>query len=145
MSAQIKEMFDTTATDAILNPDYQIPRSMREIKTDLSKPVAARHLKHKSKGGQQLAYIPWYYAIKYLDLYAPGWSNEIRSVSGIGGKVIVVVRLLIPSAEGVVWREATGIEDEDCGSYGDPSSNAESMALRRAAAKFGLGLYLYEK
>ncbi|QYO62305.1 hypothetical protein [Leptolyngbya sp. 7M] len=29
--------------------------------------------------------------------------------------------------------------------YGDPSSNAESMAFRRAAARFGLGLYLYSK
>ena len=29
--------------------------------------------------------------------------------------------------------------------YGDPSSNAESMAFRRAAARFGLGLYLYDK
>jgi len=29
--------------------------------------------------------------------------------------------------------------------YGDPSSNAESMAFRRACAKFGLGLYLYSK
>ncbi len=29
--------------------------------------------------------------------------------------------------------------------YGDPSSNAESMAFRRAAAKFGLGLYFYSK
>jgi len=29
--------------------------------------------------------------------------------------------------------------------YGDPSSNAESMAFRQATAKFGLGLYLYEK
>jgi hypothetical protein len=27
--------------------------------------------------------------------------------------------------------------------YGDPSLNAESMAFRRAAAKHGLGLYLY--
>jgi hypothetical protein len=29
--------------------------------------------------------------------------------------------------------------------YGDPSSNAESMAFRRAAARFGLGLYLYRR
>ncbi len=29
-------------------------------------------------------------------------------------------------------------------SYGDPSSNSESMAFRRAAAKFGLALYLYD-
>jgi len=31
-------------------------------------------------------------------------------------------------------------------SYGtSPISNAEAMALKRAAAKFGLGLYLYSK
>jgi hypothetical protein len=29
--------------------------------------------------------------------------------------------------------------------YGDPSSNAESMAFRRAAARFGLCLNLYDK
>jgi hypothetical protein len=29
--------------------------------------------------------------------------------------------------------------------YGDPSSNAESMALRRAASKFGLARYLYDE
>jgi hypothetical protein len=48
----------------------------------------------------------------------------------------------------VFYREATGTEeepDEDEKMYGDPSSNAEAMALKRAAAKFGLGLYLYQK
>jgi hypothetical protein len=34
---------------------------------------------------------------------------------------------------------------EELKGYGDPSSNAEGMALKRAAAKFGLGLYLYHK
>jgi len=34
---------------------------------------------------------------------------------------------------------------EELRGYGDPSSNAEAMALKRAAAKFGLGLYLYLK
>jgi hypothetical protein len=29
--------------------------------------------------------------------------------------------------------------------YGDPSSNAEAMALKTAAAKFGLGLYLHSR
>jgi hypothetical protein len=45
----------------------------------------------------------------------------------------------------LIYREATGIEDEETSSFGDTSSNAESMVLRRAAAKFGLGLYLYDK
>ena len=44
-----------------------------------------------------------------------------------------------------MYREAIGIEDEETLSFGDPASNAESMALRRAAAKFDLELYLYDK
>ncbi|MGC9506191.1 hypothetical protein [Baaleninema sp.] len=51
----------------------------------------------------------------------------------------------MPTADGMVVRHATGTEELNCNSYGDPSSNAESMAFRRAAAKFGLGLYLYQK
>jgi hypothetical protein len=42
-------------------------------------------------------------------------------------------------------REATRTEDKELRGYGDPSLNAEAMALKPAAAKFGLGLYLYHK
>jgi hypothetical protein len=66
-------------------------------------------------------------------------------LNSVGGKLILIVRLSVPCAEGVVYREATGQEDEALESYGDASSNAESMSLRRAAAKFGLGLYLYDQ
>lgn len=111
----------------------------------MSKPIAAQHLESKKKGGATLTFIPWHRAVKYLDYYAPGWSYEVRSITPIAGAVVLTVRISIPCAEGVVWREATGIEDEDTNSFGDPTSNAESMALRRAAAKFGLGLYLYDK
>jgi hypothetical protein len=34
-------------------------------------------------------------------------------------------------------REATGTEDEELRGYGHSSSNAETMALKMAAAKFG--------
>jgi hypothetical protein len=53
---------------------------------------------------------------------------------------VVTVRISIPCIEGIISREATGTEDEELKGYGDPSSNAEAMALKRAAAKFGLGL-----
>jgi len=59
-------------------------------------------------------------------------------------RIFLTARITIHAAEGTFSREATGTELLNCGSYGDPSSNAESMALRRAA-KLGLGLYLYEK
>jgi len=42
-------------------------------------------------------------------------------------------------------KPATGTEDEKLKGYGDPSSNAKAMVLKRAAAKFGLGLYLYSR
>jgi len=120
-------------------------RSIREIVQDLSKPVAKRHLRSRKQGGKEIQYIAWHDAIKYLDHYASGWNYEIRSMTSVGGKLIIIVRLSIPCLEGVVYREATGQEDETHETYGDSSSNAESMALRRASAKFGLGLYLYDQ
>ena len=60
-------------------------------------------------------------------------------------RLFLVGRLTIPTCKGNIYREATGTEELACSSYGDPSSNAESMAFRRAAARFGLGLYLYKK
>ena len=121
------------------------PRSIREIVKDLSKPVAKRHLRKRKQGGKEIFYIAWHDAIKYLDHYASGWNYEIRSINSIGGKLILTVRLSIPCSEGIVYREATGQEDEDLETYGNSSSNSESMALRRAASKFGLGLYLYDQ
>ncbi|MFN2456043.1 MAG: Rad52/Rad22 family DNA repair protein [Pyrinomonadaceae bacterium] len=120
-------------------------RTIADIINDLSKPIPDRLLRTKTVGGQKIRFIPWHTAVKFLDLYAPGWSYEIRSVTGINNRVIVVARIVISCAEGTIYREATGQEEADVGSYGDPSSNAESMSLRRAAAKFGLGLYLYDK
>lgn len=120
-------------------------RSINEIVNDLHKPIHQRHLKTRRQGGKELTYIAWYDAAKYLDLYAPGWSYEVRQVQQVAGKIVLTIRLTIPCAEGIVYREATGCEDEDTDSYGDPFSNSESMALRRAAAKFGLGQHLYQK
>jgi hypothetical protein len=118
-------------------------RSIREIVKDLTKPVAKRHLRTRKQGGKEIQYIAWHDAVKYLDHYAPGWCYEVRSIDSIAGKLILTIRLSIPCLEGIVYREATGQEDEELDSYGNSSSNSESMALRRAAAKFGLGLYLY--
>ncbi len=120
-------------------------RSINDIIADLSKPIPDRLLKTKTISGQKIRFLPWHTAVRFLDLYAPGWNFEIRHVTGIGGKLVLVSRISIPCAEGVVFREASGQEDEDVENFGDPSSNAESMSLRRAAAKFGLGLSLYDK
>ncbi len=119
-------------------------RPIADIINDLSKPIPPRLLKTKTVGGQKIQFIPWYTAVRFLDLYAPGWNYEIRQLTEVGSKLILVARISIPCAEGVVYREATGQEDEEVKGWGDSSSNSESMALRRAAAKFGLGLHLYD-
>jgi hypothetical protein len=121
------------------------PRSIKAIITDLSKPLARRHLKTRRQGGNEITYIEWHTAVKYLDLFAPGWSYAVKAVALVGNLVTAVASISIPCSEGVVTREATGCEEEDAKGYGDACSNAEAMALKRAASKFGLGLYLYQK
>jgi hypothetical protein len=121
------------------------PRSFKDIIADLSKPLAKRHLKTRKQGGAELTYIEWHTAVKYLELYAPGWSYAVKSVAQVGNLVTVIASISIPCLEGAVTREATGCEEADAKGYGDAVSNAEAMALKRAASKFGLGLYLYSK
>ncbi len=73
--------------------------------------------------------------MRYLDHFAPGWSFEVRSVTAIGDRCVVVARIVIPCLEGLVAREATRTEDEELKGYGDPSSNAEAMALKRGSCE----------
>jgi Rad52/22 family double-strand break repair protein len=122
-------------------------RSIAAIIRDLSAPLHKRHLKTKpaSRAGGEITFIEWHTAVKFLDYYAPGWSYHVKSVAQVGNLVAVVASISIPAAEGVITREATGCESMETTSYGDSVSNAEAMALKRAAAKFGLGLFLYSK
>lgn len=121
------------------------PRSIRDIEADLSKPIAARHLKTRKQGGTDITFIEWHVASRYLSHHAPNWSYAIKSVSQVGNLVVVVASISIPALEGVITREATGCEPADSKGWGDPVSSASAMALKRCAALFGLGLYLYSK
>ncbi len=120
-------------------------RPITEILADLAKPIPKRYLQERKQGGTMLTYIPWYTCCQLLDRCAPGWDYSITNTHTTTERIFITVRLTLRAEEGEFSREATGTELLNCGSYGDPSSNAESMALRRAAAKFGLGLYLYDK
>jgi Rad52/22 family double-strand break repair protein len=127
-------------------PEPAALRPIRAIIEDLSRPVNAQRLKQRQQGGRTLDYLPWYQAVRYLDKYASGWRYEIRSVNQIGENLVMVARIIIPCLEGECWREASALEViEDPKRYGDAATNCESAALRRAAAKFGLALYLYDK
>jgi hypothetical protein len=138
-------MMNTSDQLQEVNAPADGPRSIKDIVRDLSKPVNPQRLKQRQQGGRTLDYLPWYQAVRYLDNYAPGWRYEIRSVNQVGDNLVMVVRVVIPCAEGEVWREASALEPIKGSGYGDCAVNAESAALRRAAAKFGLCLGLYDK
>ncbi|WP_088893178.1 hypothetical protein [Leptolyngbya ohadii] len=126
-------------------------RPIADILADLSKPVPKRFIQKLEKKNNRtgkvtyLDYVAWYHVVKLLDFYAPGWEGEITHISQMGDRIVLTYALTIHAEEGDFVRTATGQELLDCGSYGDSSSNAEAMAFKRAAAKFGLALELYEK
>lgn len=124
-----------------------VPRqlTLSQIEEILSRPLPASMLRTKTIKGNKITYLSWFDANRILSKYCPGWTWEITKFEISSDRAFLVGRLTIPTSEGNVYREATGTESLDCSSYGDPSSNAESMAFRRACAKFGLGLYLYDK
>ena len=128
-------------------------RPLGDIIADLSQRFPD-YEEQRKQGGAQLTYLSWHHANQLLDIYAPGWQGRVESLSFSGDRIFVVYSITIPTAEGPITRTSTGTEvlkeigrdgTEKEMAYGDPSSNAESMAFRRAAARFGLGLYLYLK
>ena len=132
--------------------------TLMQIQAKLSRPLPPELLDEKKVQGQTIVYLSWPTIADILDKYAPGWGWDIET-SFSPDRIFVMGRLSIPTADGVVTRSATGTEtlkreklDRSTGTitecehaFGDPSSNAESMALRRCAAKFGLGRYLWKK
>jgi len=129
--------------------------SLDQIQQRISRKLPPALTEKRKQAGRDIEYISWNTVVKILDKYAKGWTWEIRTIHTTSDRLFLVGRLSIPTAEGVIFREATGTEvlkevDKKTGelkeiAFGDSSSNAESMAFRRAAAKFGLGLYLYDK
>jgi len=120
------------------------PRAMAVISDALHDPIPDRLIQQKKKGGTQIDFCPWYFVQKILNYKTNSfWEYRIKDREIIKDRICVTAEITIHAAEGSFSREATGSETLDTDSYGDFQSNAESMALRRAAARFGLGLHLY--
>lgn len=120
-------------------------RTFQEIYEDLRRPIPKRLLREKKLGGRPITFISWHDATRLMDFYCAGWTNEIVRSEIVGGKYIVTVRVTLNCKDGVVFREATGLESEDYDTYGDAASNSSAMALKRCFAYLGLGLELYDK
>ena len=148
-------------------------RSIFDIRRDLSQRFP-KYEKTKEQGGATLTFIPWYEEVRLIGHFTNHWweyevvmietvqqnmdlpvmeyDRQQRKQVPTGERIQkrdtwirVKVRITVHAYEGSFSYDGTGFESMDKQSYGDPQSTAESMALRRAATKLGLGLYLYQK
>lgn len=117
--------------------------TLQQFVTEMSKPYP-QYESTKPAGGTSLTFISWFHRAKILNELGVDWDKDIQDVS-TADKRIYICKLTVKLEDTIATRSATGIEDDQTSSYGDPSSNAEAMAFSRATAQFGLGLYLYEK
>jgi hypothetical protein len=120
-------------------------RPLNEVISDLSKPLPFEMVSWFSKKGQDIPYIKWHDANMILDYIAPGWQVEIDHPGQVGDRVTTRATLSLLCAEGSFSRSSTGSDDLADDHFGGPVPDCESQAFRRAAARFGLGLYLYDK
>jgi hypothetical protein len=119
---------------------------LHEMIRNLQEPIPRERISTKTLKGNAIDYVAWYDLVELLNqrIGFDGWNWEIE-ITQIGNQAVIIGKLTIFGENGTRVRESSGIEDIDCSSFGDPSSNAEAMALRRCCAKFGLGLDLWRK
>ena len=116
-----------------------------EIISRLKEPVDPRLISKKKIGGKMIYFISWYTYCDLLDERCglSNWSWEITSMTVTDDRLFITGKLTIYGDDRSLSQMATGTEILNCNSYGDPSSNAEAMALRRACAKMSLGRLLW--
>ncbi|XP_038716851.1 DNA repair RAD52-like protein 1, mitochondrial isoform X2 [Tripterygium wilfordii] len=128
-------------------PTSGISRPLSEVLKQLNKKVPDSLVRLRHDGGFTVKYVPWHIVNRIMNLHAPEWSGEVRSItySADGKSVSVVYRVTIYGTDAEIYRESTGTALMDEVGYGDPVQKAEAMAFRRACARFGLGLHLYHE
>lgn len=124
--------------------DEAFARPLSQILSDLRKPIPAHIVHTRQQGGRRVKYLSMEDTIAILDQYAPGWEGTISNIYHTRDRIYIAYRITVHAKEGTFSREATGscLLDASTNTPSDPSSVAESSALRNAAAKFGLALYL---
>ena len=143
-SSNTSDSNDTKVELEIRENDEAFGRPLSQILADLRKPIPAHIVHTRQQGGRRVKYLSMEDTIAILDQYAPGWEGTISNIYSTRDRIFIAYRLTIHAKEGTFSREATGSFPMDPGNnpQNDPSSMAESAALRSAAAKFGLALYL---
>ena len=120
------------------------PGTLAAIMAGLAKPIPSRLIYQKDTGKFKADYVHHAIMRNLLDHYAPGWEWTVR-LYDTAGTLYVVGTLTIHGSDRSQTRDGIGNENDEVGGFGDPSSNAEAQALRRAAMAHGLGRHLWLK
>ncbi|KAL5704465.1 hypothetical protein ACHQM5_022891 [Ranunculus cassubicifolius] len=128
-------------------PTSGISRPLKEILKELNKKVPDSVTKLRTEDGFTSKYIPWHIVNRIMNMHAPEWSGEVRSInySADGKSVSVVYRVTLHGTDAEIYRESIGTASMEDTNFGDPIQKAEAMAFRRACARLGLGLHLYHE
>ncbi len=121
--------------------------TLAELLERLQQPIPDSLISQKTLKGNRIDYVAWFDLCDLLDERCglDGWEWQIKDVQQVGNRLTLTGVLTIHGSDRSLTREATGCEDIDVPGYGDPSSNSEAMALRRACSKFGMGRDLWRK
>ncbi len=126
----------------ISEKDETYGRPLAQILSDLRRPIPGHIVHTRQQAGRRVKYLTMQDTIAILDQYAPGWEGTITNIYSSRDRIYVAYRITIHAKEGKFSREAMGSSTMEANAQGDPSTLAESAAIRNAAAKFGLALYL---
>lgn len=120
-------------------------RPLSETEADLFKPLPPALVSWLpgKRGGEPIPFISWPDANMILSFITPGWQVQFDE-GQLGNIVTIRCKLTLLCAEGEFTRSSLGSEGLEDEYFGGPLPDAESQAFRRAAARFGLGLYLYD-
>jgi hypothetical protein len=133
-------------TNDVILYEGDLPVIAREAQKVLSKktPKSAIYTR-PGPYGKALDYTPWAWVAQQLNkAFGPAWSIKyIADPKMDGGEVLVMIELSTPLG----FQQAFGSHkyqlNNPNASYGDALQSATSKALRRAAARWGIGLDLY--
>ena len=132
-------------TEEKVSPRYhkEFRRPLLEILKDLRQPIPARFIKTKTIKGKKIEFVRWTDLAKLLDYYVPGYEWKLET-NFDGKQVCVQGALTIHAEEGAFTRSAVGDENSDVEAYGSSFTNAEAQSFRRACARWGLGINLWD-
>ncbi|KAK4391346.1 DNA repair -like protein 1, mitochondrial [Sesamum angolense] len=96
-------------------PVSGISRPLSHILKELNKKVPESLLRLRTEPtGVSIKYIPWHIVNRIMNLHAPEWSGEVRSItySADGKSVSVVYRVTLYGTDAEIFRESTGTSSE---------------------------------